>query len=133
MSATWRSSSPSSSLLPFLPQCGLSAVWTRSSSPLSASLKPDLPGIGRLSGSPLLLPPSPCGHTRYSQTHCLWYGKDWSDDILICVRYETFSNVVLDTQTICGMRRTVWTDRQTYRQNSKLNTLVWGSLTLVQL
>ena len=29
------------------------------------------------------------------------------------MRYETFSNVVLDTQTICGMQWTVRTDVQT--------------------
>ena len=33
--------------------------------------------------------------------------------ISIDVRYETFSNVVLSMQMICGMRRTVRTDIQT--------------------
>ena len=63
----------SSSPLPFLPQCGLSAAWRSSGSSLSAPLKLDLPGIGRLSGPPLPLPlqSSPCEHTRYSLTHCL--------------------------------------------------------------
>ena len=54
----------------------------------------------------------------------------WSDDTSL---YETFLNVVLDTQMICGMQRIIQTDGQTYRKNSKLNTLVWGLLTLTQL
>ena len=124
LSAAWRRSSSPLSAAWRRSSSPLSAAWRRSSSPLSASLKPDLPGIGRRSGPPPPLQSSPCGHTCYSLTHRLtvcgiilvvrtvvW--ATWNDDISICVRYETFLNVVLDTKTICGMRRTVRTDGRT--------------------
>ena len=52
--------------LSLLPHCGLLATWRRGGTPLSVSLKPDLPGIERFSSPhlPLPLQPSPYGHTR---------------------------------------------------------------------